>query len=497
MTSNPYQIRNAIRDERYFVGRVRELDEIVALVRAPQPQSVAVIGDRRIGKSSLLQALYRRCREGADTIVAYQDVNGLHSSDEVLTVLTDNLSLAGHISNPGGPSLYSNLRRLIGAATRQSRVVLLLDEFDALTKNDAIPVTFFNFLRSLANEFPVALVLSAPRKLKDICHSEEVAGSPFFNIFHERRLGCFNDAEARQLIEGPSRVAGRPLDAHTEAILHYVGRWPLFLQIMCYWMLESAVEDSGVGAGWNAAIARTTEDVQPHLKHLWNRLSTVDRQTLAEAAHQRRAADVPPAAVDALVARGLLRVVSPERHELAFALLRDFVSRVCECDVSPASQTSDVPVFVSYCHRDAEFVARWGIVDALRDLESDGFVIFSDHQVITSDPWSDVLIGRLKESRILVTLVTQEYLRSRYCQEVEIRAFWEDRLKDGLLIFPIIMGPCEWERHQWLKSTQFFPRKGWVMAHKPVKRQALLIDVLKELRMLGERMRSHRAAVAR
>jgi hypothetical protein len=88
--------------------------------------------------------------------------------------------------------------------------------------------------------------------------------------------------------------------------------------------------------------------------------------------------------------------------------------------------------------------------------------------------------------------VTPEYLPSRYCQDVEIKNFWEARLKKGLVIFPIIVSPCEWDRHQWLVSTQHLPRKGTLVTDfkGPAKRQALLIEAVRELRGVGERMRT-------
>ena len=419
----------------------------------------------------------------------------MQSSEEVLNILTDNLSLAGHISNAGGPSPYLNLRRLISTLTKKSRVVLLLDEFDALTQNDAFPVTFFNFLRSLANEFPVALVLTAARKLKDICHSDEVAGSPFFNIFHERRLGCFTESEARQLITGPSQLIGHSLAAFSDDILHHVGRWPLFLQIMCYWLIEAPPKLSSHAIDVSAAKARVADDVSPHLRHLWSQLLPLERNVLSEAARHGHPADAPQATVDALVARGLLAHVAGDRHQLAFELLATFVEGVGGKGQCAKPARGGLPIFVSYCHQDAAVVERWRIVTTLQDLEADGFAVFSDHQIKTGDSWNDLLVDKLKESRILVALVTQDYLRSRYCQDVEIKAFWDGRVKEGLVIFPIIMGPCEWDRHSWLATTQFFPRKGSVMDFKPTKRQALLIEVLKELRAVGERMRRDRASV--
>ncbi len=226
--------------------------------------------------------------------------------------------------------------------------------------------------------------------------------------------------------------------------------------------------------------------------YLWQQLSDLERHALTEAAQGRRLADLSPAGLDALIARGFISHTDSGGVELAFELLHDFVSSLRETR-QPSSHTSrKLSIFISYCHRDAEFVARWGVIDTLKDLESDGFDVFSDQQLATGDHWNDVLARKLEESRILVALVTQDYLRSRYCQEVELKAFWDERVRHGLVIFPIILGPCEWERHSWLRSTQFFPRTGTVMAHKPLKRRQLLIEVLSELRALGSRLSSER-----
>ncbi|HEY7544350.1 MAG TPA: ATP-binding protein, partial [Blastocatellia bacterium] len=55
MTSNPYLNRVAIKDPRQFFGRAREVSKIFSRIGASRPQSISVVGERRIGKSSLLQ----------------------------------------------------------------------------------------------------------------------------------------------------------------------------------------------------------------------------------------------------------------------------------------------------------------------------------------------------------------------------------------------------------------------------------------------------------
>ncbi|HOT02427.1 MAG TPA: ATP-binding protein, partial [Acidobacteriota bacterium] len=54
MKQNPYLDRVAIRDIHRFFGRRREVTRIFSRIGAARPQSVSVVGERRIGKSSLL-----------------------------------------------------------------------------------------------------------------------------------------------------------------------------------------------------------------------------------------------------------------------------------------------------------------------------------------------------------------------------------------------------------------------------------------------------------
>ena len=59
------------------------------------------------------------------------------------------------------------------------RLIIMIDEFDLITQNLNFELEFFNFLRSQATNHQVAYVLSTARELEALCHSDEVAGSPF------------------------------------------------------------------------------------------------------------------------------------------------------------------------------------------------------------------------------------------------------------------------------------------------------------------------------
>ena len=54
VSPNPYINRVMIRNVRGFYGRKQEIARLYARIGAARPQSVAITGERRIGKSSLL-----------------------------------------------------------------------------------------------------------------------------------------------------------------------------------------------------------------------------------------------------------------------------------------------------------------------------------------------------------------------------------------------------------------------------------------------------------
>jgi serine/threonine-protein kinase len=146
-------------------------------------------------------------------------------------------------------------------------------------------------------------------------------------------------------------------------------------------------------------------------------------------------------------------------------------------------------IFVSYCHQDLKVIQLLRVVPLIDDLKSDGCDVWIDLELTTGDAWHEVVTSHLKKANIIVPLITQAYLRSKYCQEVEMRHFLTQRLAQGLVVFPFIVSPCEWERHEWLRSTQFTPRKGSLMGLPKTKRDEVLIQALGELRRVADRFR--------
>ncbi|HEU5085900.1 MAG TPA: hypothetical protein VFT99_00600, partial [Roseiflexaceae bacterium] len=234
---NPFFHRGPIREPAFFFGRRDALAFLVEMLQ--QGQSVAIHGQRRFGKTSLLFQLARpevAADYGFDrgaTDWAYIDGGMLDDLDETWLWGAIGQAQGGNEDAIAYPRLVEHLRAL----QRQGRrVVVALDEFELVASNPLLGLSVFNRLRSLAAQLPVQFVTASKRPLFDLTFAHvDTLSSPFFNIFAPWQLGLLGDADADALLATLSERGGRPFVVETRAFLHaLVGPHPLFLQIAGY-----------------------------------------------------------------------------------------------------------------------------------------------------------------------------------------------------------------------------------------------------------------------
>ena len=136
MTS-PFSDRSMITDPTRFFGRTKELRAIFNALAAEKPQCVSIIGERRIGRSSLLKHVEQTYRNHLPQPTlyhfAYLDVSrGIcRTPNEFYAAAAK--ALVGSQDKSLTPYQFDNV--LIPAAgTPRPRYVLLLDEFNVLQR---------------------------------------------------------------------------------------------------------------------------------------------------------------------------------------------------------------------------------------------------------------------------------------------------------------------------------------------------------------------------
>ena len=297
MPPNPYLNRVAIKDPAQFYGRTREVSKIFSRIGASRPQSISVVGERRIGKSSLLNFINHpdvrtRYLDRSDSYVfAFIDLQ--QKRRLTLTEFFKELFtlLAREVGDDRVRELdptFDSVRAVLEKFRDEGRkLVVLFDEFDAITTNRAFDLEFYSFLRSVANNYDVAYVTSSARDLQELCYTQLIADSPFFNIFTNVFLRAFSRTEALELIARPSIEAGLPLENYARRIIEIAGHFPYFLQIACSAYFDYLAENRGK-LDREEIEATVLDEAKGQFRFIWDHMSDSYRRAIRDFMEQGR-----------------------------------------------------------------------------------------------------------------------------------------------------------------------------------------------------------------
>lgn len=281
MMQNPYNYTSPISDTQYFYGRTALISKIYSRIGAERPQSISLVGDPRMGKSSLLWYLAQDTCKTAylpnpeDYIYFYMPIK----SEAQLCFRTFSTDLCDLIIRKIKPILdiedarpsYDLLKRIAEELNqRQKKIILLFDDFHLITQNETFPLEFFSFLRSLANNYNLAFVTTSHLDLQRLCVSKDVEESPFFNIFTNLSLKAFETEEALQLIEEPFQKAGWSVNSEKALVVEMAGLFPYTLQAACSILFDIKTERARLNdADINVWQNTFYEEVQGYFAVLW------------------------------------------------------------------------------------------------------------------------------------------------------------------------------------------------------------------------------------
>ena len=304
MIVNPFTYGNPISDAARFVGRERQVEQIFSRLRNVEFESSSIVGERRIGKTSLLyyiaDAQVRRAHGLAPDafIFVYADLALLDATTtpmclwqyllrQMLSHLAENDAAFVRDAMRDADALDNfTLAEVFDYLDAQKKhVVLLLDEFENVTRNQNFSPDFFYSLRSLAIHHRLALITSSRRELIELTHSDEIRSSPFFNIFANINVRLLNPDDARALIENAlSETDVRFTPTEIENILRVAGTHPFFLQTACHFLFHAHAEQ------WNAAAReefwqrKFRAEALPHVSEYWRHCDEREKIVLAALA---------------------------------------------------------------------------------------------------------------------------------------------------------------------------------------------------------------------
>jgi serine/threonine protein kinase len=328
--SNPYVNRLPIRQPQEFYGRGSELTRIYERVKAVRPQSISMVGVRRIGKSSLLRAIHHpenrrqylpNPHEYVFVPMDLQARRNVEVTDFFQYIYQElQKEYRGRLKVSVEPD-YDGMQKIVQTFQEAGlKLIFLWDEFESVTRNQKFGPEFYAYFRALANNFNVAYITSSADLLQSLCHAKEISDSPFFNIFTNLRLGAFKPEEARQLIAEPSAQAGRPLDSYAGFVLDIAGCFPFFIQMACS-ALFSLPRDGKVD--FKKAKEIFLEEARPHFQEYWEKFDESERAVVAALVHGRR-----PPREHAFALKDLTQAGFVHEEKLFSSLFAEFVREI-------------------------------------------------------------------------------------------------------------------------------------------------------------------------
>jgi hypothetical protein len=268
---NPFYYNLPARPED-FIGRWPLVDEIVADLCRPRPDSWAVIGGRRFGKSSVLKVIeaqlsnrladcdegdwfvfpllvdLKRCNPSSEQHIYACILRYLNRALQRSSALRCDLTSTDLPTREGHDSLsffqledtLEDMFRQVDCHRDLFRLALLLDEAEAITRF-SWSETLFNQLRALIYDGPLAdvvkLVLTGSANVIRARH----AGSPLLNAVKIEHLVSLTEADVQSLT---ARGGEMPSEA-SAAVQDQSGGHPFIAQYLLHHL-------------WDEGLTRTT-----------------------------------------------------------------------------------------------------------------------------------------------------------------------------------------------------------------------------------------------
>jgi AAA+ ATPase superfamily predicted ATPase len=230
--SNPFYERGRITDPERVFDYDKEIDKIISWLQ--NMQNVSIVGERRIGKSSLLTKLMAKAQErfGDEYEFHYIDLQGLENLDDFVVQALNELGKAEALSKTG--ATLRDLRNAI--ESRGQRIVLCLDEFEW---SERFSDEFSGALRSMASTGHLALVVASKTKLADLAQ-RGVTTSPFFNIFLTLELKGMDKTKTGEFLQWSGNSAEHVFSpAEIEAAFQFSAGNPGRTVVFGYYLLET------------------------------------------------------------------------------------------------------------------------------------------------------------------------------------------------------------------------------------------------------------------
>ena len=140
-----------------------------------------------------------------------------------------------------------------------------------------------------------------------------------------------------------------------------------------------------------------------------------------------------------------------------------------------------IKLFFSYSHQDEEL--RNELDKHLSILKRQGVInVWHDRCIVGGSELESEISNHLKESKVILLLISSDFLASDYCYDKEMTLAMEMHEKGDAVVLPVILRPCDWQSTPFGKLLAA-PKDGKTVIKFPTLDEAFL-DVTNEIKRI-------------
>lgn len=304
LSVNPFIFGRALVPEE-FVGRERELPRLFS--RLATGQSVAIIGQPHIGKTSLMKFVLdpqvRRAQLGdrfEHDVFSFLDAQMLNNIQDQASFWRTALEPVKAFPRSDKYSDLMPFLEVLETATQNNfgsfvleqffrsvcssgvRLFLFLDEFDAFLDHPGLhSAEFYGSLRALASHSGGLVIVIASRQsleeLNRVTQEINPHGSPYLNVFTSLNLGALSESELQKLLD---RAGKRFSAVDREYVKRVSGGHPYLAQTAAAMLWEAGEEGITGAARYEAAGRDHYWQTRQHFSDTWRVWSQSTRKVI-------------------------------------------------------------------------------------------------------------------------------------------------------------------------------------------------------------------------
>jgi len=270
---SPYVTSGPVPANMFF-GREAELKTIVRTVR---DTNFAIVGGRKIGKTSILARVLHLLQEIPEYHPFYLDCQAVHSYEDFFETVETMWRLELPARTPEA------FRRVItDLPTRYPlrTIVMLFDEIDGLLAYDIERgESLFRVFRALSQELALRFVFCGDKVLNNALHNPHLA---FFNFCNRMVLSYLRPEEARRVVTDPMHEMGVVLEEDGDLaaqIIDYAACHPNMVQYLCQKLIERINQrrERLIRRSDVESVGRSTEYAEYFAEVLWGSTTSLER----------------------------------------------------------------------------------------------------------------------------------------------------------------------------------------------------------------------------